>query len=204
MMSSSLPILYHVPNSCSEACISAFNLCGISHDISLVDYSTKILSDGRSFLDKNPLGQVSALELPDGRIITENVAILLWANENDTNGFSIEPSDVNFYALVSWLSFCSSELHRLILWPLVRPDMPSDYVAYLQPYILSRLKILETELSSKSFIIGEKLSVADSYLAWFIGFLKRLMPDILSGYDSVRAYESSVKTANARIALKSL
>ena len=193
MPSNSLPILYHVPTACSEACITAFKLCGISYTTNTVDYSTKKLDDGNSLLNKNPLGQVSTLELNDGRIITENVAILLWANENDKNGLSIKPEDEDYYELVKWLSFCANELHKLILWPLVRPDIPLEYKAYLTPYIMTRLDILETELSSRSFIVPDRLSVADAYLAWFIGFFSHLMPEAVAGRSVLKTYETLIK-----------
>ncbi len=194
MSPNSLPILYHVPTSCSEACITAFKLCGISHITKTVDYATKTVDEGGSLLAKNPLGQVSTLELSDGTIITENVAILLWANENDVNGLSIKPDDPQFYELVKWLSFCANELHKLILWPLVRPDMPLEYKVYLEPYITRRLDILETELSSRSFIVPNRLSVADAYLAWFIGFLSGLMLEMFQGRDRLKIYENHVKS----------
>ena len=194
MPSKSLPILYHVPTSCSQACITAFKLCGISHITKTVDYATKTVDDGGSLLTKNPMGQVSTLELGDGTIITENVAILLWANENDINGLSIKPDEPQFYELVRWLSFCANELHKLILWPLVRPDMPSDYKAYLEPYITRRLDILETELSSRSFIVPDRLSVADAYLSWFIRFLSGLMAETFQGRDRLKTYESHINS----------
>ena len=140
------------------------------------------------------MGQVSTLELGDGTIITENVAILLWANENDINGLSIKPDEPQFYELVRWLSFCANELHKLILWPLVRPDMPSDYKAYLEPYITRRLDILETELSSRSFIVPDRLSVADAYLSWFIRFLSGLMAETFQGRDRLKTYESHINS----------
>lgn len=45
-------------------------------DLEKVDLKTHTLADGRSYYEINPKGYVPALQLDDGEVLTENVAIL--------------------------------------------------------------------------------------------------------------------------------
>ena len=78
--------------------------------------------------------------------------------------------------------------------PLVRADIPADYVTYLKPFILARIDLLDAELSKRSFIVPDILTVADTYMAWFIRFLTKLMPEVVAGRDSLKTYERQIKS----------
>ena len=68
--------LYYSPGACSLAGHIALNEADMKFDLAKVDLKGHKLEDGRSFRDINPKGYVPALELDDGELLTENVAIL--------------------------------------------------------------------------------------------------------------------------------
>ena len=41
----------------------------------------------------------------------------------------------------------------------------------------------------------DRLSVADAYLAWFIGFFSRLMPKAVAGRSVLKTYEKLIKNS---------
>jgi GST-like protein len=66
---------------CGSAIVEfAFALAGFPCDYEEVDYSSGSPTRDR-LLAVNPLGQVPALVLPDGRVLTESLAILHWLDD---------------------------------------------------------------------------------------------------------------------------
>jgi GST-like protein len=66
---------------CGNAIVeSAFALAGIALDTEEVDYSAGSATRGR-LLEANPLGQVPALVLPDGSVMTESLAMIHYLND---------------------------------------------------------------------------------------------------------------------------
>src|SRR4051794_22208323 len=68
-------ILYYSPGACSLADHIALHEADLKFDLVKVDLKTHKTDDGRSFFDINPKGYVPALQLDDGEVLTENVAI---------------------------------------------------------------------------------------------------------------------------------
>ena len=68
--------LYYAPGACSQAPHILLHEIGLSHDAARVDLKSKMVEDGRSYLQVNPKGVVPALELDNGEVLTENAVIL--------------------------------------------------------------------------------------------------------------------------------
>lgn len=83
---------------------------GIQFEVAEVDIGTKQLSDGDTYLDVNPKGQVPALMFDDDRVLTENVAILAWVADRAPH--LAPPGDFGCYQLLEMLSFIASEIHK--------------------------------------------------------------------------------------------
>jgi len=77
-----------------------FNLAGIAYDYEEVDYSDDSPTRPR-LLEVNPLGQVPSLVLPDGKVMTETLAILHWIQDQKPAVSLIPPpgdaSRMDFY-----------------------------------------------------------------------------------------------------------
>ena len=67
--------LYYTTGACSMASNIALREAGIPFEMSKVDKRTK-RADGVDFVTINPKGYVPALQLDDGQVLTENVAVL--------------------------------------------------------------------------------------------------------------------------------
>ncbi len=76
---------------CGNAIVEcAFALAGIKYDYEEVDYSVKSPTRPR-LLEVNPLGQVPALVLPDGTLLTESLAMIHYANDRVPKAGLIPP-----------------------------------------------------------------------------------------------------------------
>jgi glutathione S-transferase len=70
--------LYLAPGACSLSEHIALHEAGMRFDRVTVDLRTRRTDDGGDYNQVNPKGYVPALELDDGQLLTENVAILDW------------------------------------------------------------------------------------------------------------------------------
>jgi glutathione S-transferase len=101
--------LYYSPMACSLADHIALQEAGIEFECERVNLSTKLTATGRNFKDVTVKGYVPALELDNGEILTENIAILDWiASRFPKLGV---PGDLGRTRLVEALTYISTELH---------------------------------------------------------------------------------------------
>ena len=73
--------LYYAPGTCSLSPHIVLRELAIEFELVKVDNRSKLTADGRDFLTINPKGYVAALELDDGKILTEGPAILQYLAE---------------------------------------------------------------------------------------------------------------------------
>lgn len=172
-----MPTLYHAPLTCSLAARFAAAEAGVDLDVTLVNLTTKKTEAGGSLYDINPLGQVAVVDLEDGTKLTETSTVLAWIQSQSINeGFRIAPSDPAYFQMLRWLAFCATELHKglfRVVFYQEATDEVKDRVRGLMP---SRLGVLDTHLTDRDYLLGDRFSAADTYLAWFF---------VLSGYARV-------------------
>lgn len=153
--------LYYSPGACATAShIAAIDL-GVDLETVPVDLSTKLTADGRDFREINPLGYVPVLELDDGTILTENVAILSYLDAS-APAKSVQGSSQSRTRLIELLSFLSSELHKAF-GPFFGPlDEAGKAAARLK--LNTRIEQFERfRLRQSPYLMGERFSVADAY-----------------------------------------
>ncbi len=92
--------------ACGNAIVElAFALAGLPCDCEEVDYSPGSPTRGR-LLAVNPLGQVPALVLPDGRVLTESLAMLHYVDDRAPKaGLIPAPGDPAREAFYRWAVF---------------------------------------------------------------------------------------------------
>jgi GST-like protein len=125
------------------------------------------------FLAINPAGKIPALQLPEGGIITETLAMVITIAERYPDaGLLPEPGSFARAQAFRWLSFMASEIY-----PMVEIE---DYPARFAPEgaqsdalrnvarerIRERLLILEQAVGG-TWLLAEGFSAADIYAAMF-------------------------------------
>src|SRR5215204_6219197 len=130
-----------------------------------VDEQTKAMSKGGDYRTINPLGYVPAVQLDDGTILTEGVAIVQYLADK-VPAKRLLPSDgtLERAKLQSWLNFFSAEVHVGCFCPLFDPDIPAAAKAIFHERLGSRLAYVEHRLAGSEYLMGSDFSVADAYL----------------------------------------
>ena len=159
--------LFHYPMACSTAVRIAAAEAGVELDIQEVDvYSKDLSGGGGSLFEINPLGQVPTLKLPSGEIISENVAIMYSIEAQ--RGAVVSPQ------IIRWLSFCATELHKGIIWPIARGEASPEVRVAAAARLSFLSRYLDAHLTGRNFVAAEGWSAADAYLLWCLQLLDML------------------------------
>src|SRR5258708_39978311 len=105
--------LYYSPGACSLASHIAAKEEGLALDLVRVDLKTHRTEHGDDYRRLNPKGYVPALELDDGSLLTENVAILPFlADQSPEAGLAPPPPTTAPPPLIEWLALPRTEPHK--------------------------------------------------------------------------------------------
>ena len=174
MTSDARPTLYHRKHTCSQAVLIAAAEGQVQLNIEPVNLSEKTLIDGRSYLDINPLGQVSCLRLSDGTLLTENTAILMWVQTQSGNPeFRYPPETMAYFQLMRWVSFVATEIHKGVFRIVFYDEATDDSKDRFRATGMKRLAVVNDHLADREFLVGEHFSAADAYLTWALNLAPR-------------------------------
>lgn len=153
-------ILYYLPGACSLADHIALIEAGLPYRLVAVDRQ-KQTDDGRSFRAINPKGYVPALELDNGTVLTENVAILAWIA--DQSRALLPETGLTRWRALEALGFMATEIHGGMR-PFFRKDTVEAEKA--RPKLVSHFALLGNQLGDGLFLLGDQMTIADPYLFW--------------------------------------
>ncbi|WP_145578615.1 glutathione transferase GstA [Yersinia alsatica] len=156
--------LFYKPGACSLSPHIVLREAGLDFSIESVDLATKKTETGEDYLSINPKGQVPALLLDDGSLLTEGVAIVQYLADKVPDRHLIAPSGtLSRYHAIEWLNFVATELHKGFS-PLFNPKTPEEYKAIARERLDKQFSYVDNVLAQHDYLLGKKFSVADAYL----------------------------------------
>jgi glutathione S-transferase len=183
--------LYTMPGACSLAANIALREAGISFDLVKVSHHTHKTADGVALEEINSKGYVPALVLDNGELLTENAALLPYIADLKPSAQLAPPNGtLERYRLVEWLAFINSELHKAFS-PLFAPNAPEDMKSYARGNLTKRLAWVSGRLGSKSYLVGERFTVADSYLFVVLSWSGHVAVD-LGAWPNLKAFQERI------------
>ncbi len=164
--------LYYSPGACSMSPNIVSRELGIPLDLVKVDLKAKKYGDDQDYRKVNPRGYVPALELDDGRVLTEGPAIVQYLADLKPE-MQLAPAAGTFerYRLMEKLNFVTSELHKTI-GGLFNAAMPAEWQQVQRDRIQERLGQLQAELGDGQFLMGERFTVVDAYAYTVLNWLR--------------------------------
>jgi glutathione S-transferase len=188
--------LYYLPGACSLASLISLIETGVKVEAVPVDRQTRKLPDGRHYNEINPKGYVPALQLDDGEVLTENVALLPYIADLNPGAKLAPPVGTRErYRLQEWLGYLNGEVHKNFS-PLFNPAATDAMKQIAKDNIARRLGYIESQLGDKPYLMGEDFTVADAYLYVILSWRERVgvdisaFPKLTALYERVRARPS--------------
>jgi glutathione S-transferase len=156
--------LYYAPAACSLSPHIVAREAGVPIALERVDNKAKKTETGADYWQVNPKGQVPALQLDDGEILTEGPAIVQYLADKAPNAKLIPPAgSKERYRVLEWLNFITSEIHKSFT-PLFKPNTPDAYKPIAKENLANRFALVDKHLAGKQYLMGDQFSVADAYL----------------------------------------
>jgi len=181
--------LYFSPLACSFASRAVLYDVEAKANLVLVDHGKT--ETGEDFRKIHPLGQVPALRLPNGDLITENAAVLQYLGDAFP-ARKLTPTDARERTrLQQWLSFVGTELHKCVYVPLLDPKAPAEAKAYALSKADDRLDYLAAHLEGRKTLLEGGLSVADAYLCAVLNW-SVAVPIDLKRWPAIPRYHASL------------
>ena len=169
-----------------------------------VPFEVEVMNRGDNrlpgYLAINPVGQVPALQLDDGTVMTEAAAILPYLGERYPEaGLGSDGTELGRYRLAQLLSFLTGEVH-VAFKPFFMPQRFLDDEAQFAALkanafvtLAPLLAMLEARLGADSFILDNRRSVADAYLYVLLRWVENA-PDGLAPYPALSRFRARMES----------
>jgi glutathione S-transferase len=183
--------LYYSPGACSLSPHIALLEAGLPYDLVKVDLRAKKLENGDDYLKVNPKGQVPALALDNGEVVTEGpVIVQMIADKASAKNLAPARDSTERYKLQEWLNYITTELHKNF-GPMFSPVLADDAKAFFKDRVMGKFRYVESQLAGRDYVMGKQFTVADGYLFTMLAWADRLKFD-LSAMPNLLAYKARV------------
>lgn len=188
--------LYYKAGACSLSPHIILRESGVDFSLVKVDLATKKTEAGDNFLETNPKGQVPALVLDDGSLLTEGVAIVQFLADKVPDRQLLAPAgSMTRYHTLEWLNYIATELHKGFS-PLFNPLTPDDFRTVTRQALEKKLRYINEELNDKQWLMGLRFSVADAYLFTVLRWAYALKLD-MNSLSNIEAFMERMKARPA-------
>ena len=183
--------LYYSPGACSLSPHIALLEAGLPYDLVKVDLKAKKLENGDDFLKINPKGQVPALALDSGELVTEGpVIVQMIADKVAAKNLAPARDSAERYKLQEWLTYINSEVHKSF-GPMFSPVLADDAKAFFKDRVMGKFKYIDGALAGNDYLMGKQFTVADGYLFTMLSWADRMKFD-LAALPNLVAYKARV------------
>jgi len=183
--------LYYATGTCSLSPHIVLLEAGLPYTLEKIDFATKKTPAGIDYFTINSKGTVPALQLDDGRLLTEGPAIVQYlADQKPDSGLAPRAGTFERYQLMEILNYITSEVHKGFS-PLFNPKISADWRASAQANLEKKFDWLSGFLKDKTFLMGNAFTVADAYLFTVLSWTRPLKID-LERWPVLKAYQSRI------------
>jgi glutathione S-transferase len=181
--------LYYSPGACSLSPHIVMLEAGLPFSMVKIDTKTKKTESGADYLAVNGKGAVPALQLDDGRVLTEGPAVVQYlADLKPESGLAPRAGTFERYQLMEILNFITSEIHKSFT-PLFNPASSAELKEGAVANLGKKFDWLSGFLGKKPFLLGNTFTVADAYLFTVLNWTGYVKMDlgkwpVLSDYKS--------------------
>lgn len=196
--------LFYLPGTCSLADHIVLEWIGLPYEAVAVPRA-QLKSE---FLAINPAGSVPALQLEDGTVLTQNIAILDYlASLAPDAALTGDGSAVSRADVLRWTSFINADVHPAFstLFAPARFIDGEEAQALLKQKSRERLRgffeRLDAQIGDGDWLVGNRRSIADPYLYVVLRWANTMQLDLTGLGNLTRYMERMSSDAGVKAAL---
>ncbi len=185
--------LYYTPGSCSLSPHIVLREAGMPVELERVDLATKKTERGTDFTAVNPKGQVPALQLDNGEILTEGAVIVQYIADRKPASDLVPPAgSMERYRVQEWLNYVASEVHKTFA-PMFNPKTPETFREMVKEKLANQFGYLDRHLAKNQYLTGSKFTAADAYAFTVVNWSRLPMVAIdLARWTNLSAYMAKI------------
>lgn len=195
--------LYYTSGVCSLAVRIILNELNVSCEYESVNLKSKQTETGKDYLSINLKGSVPALLLDNQELLTENAVILQYlADTAHADHLLAKVGTMQRYRTLEWLNFVSTDLHRYaapLFWSRFSDEVKQTIFT---PILMNKLKIVDQHLQDHVFLMGDSMTIADSYLFVILIWLAKLKVDMATWPNLIRYFKTMKQRESIKEALR--
>jgi glutathione S-transferase len=183
--------LYYAPGACSLSPHIVASELGLALELEKVDTKAKKTASGADYLAVNPKGYVPALRMDNGEVLTEGPAIVQYlADRKPESGLAPANGTLERYRVQEMLGYINSEIHKTYS-PLFNDKTTPEARQERMEYLNRRYAVIEKQLAGRSYLFGDRFTVADAYLFTVTNWAQYVKLD-LSAFPNLQAFQKRV------------
>jgi glutathione S-transferase len=183
--------LYYFTGACSMSPHIVALEAGVAITLVKTDVKTKKTAEGADYLSINSKGSVPALQLDDGRVLTEGPAIVQYlADLKPDSKLAPKAGTFERYQLMEILNYITSEIHKTFS-PLFNPATTPEGREATIATLGKKFDWISGFLGNKTYLLGDTFTVADAYLFTVVNWSHFVKVD-LSKWPALVAYQARV------------
>jgi glutathione S-transferase len=155
--------LYYSPGACSLSPHIVLLEAGLAFTLEKTDLKTKKTADGGDYYQINSKGSVPALQLDDGRVLTEGPAVVQYiADQKPDAGLAPRWGTFERYQLMEMLNYLGTEVHSGY-HPIFTPNSSPETKAAAVANLGKKFDWLSKRITAGKYLLGDVFTVADAY-----------------------------------------
>jgi glutathione S-transferase len=184
--------LYYSPGACSLSPHIVALEAGIPLALEKVDLKAKTTASGKDYTAIAEKGAVPALELDNGQLLTEGVAIVQYLADLKPEA-NLAPKNGTFerVRLQETLNYISTEMHKGIGILFRGEALGPQAVEAFKGMLPKKFDYLSKQLAGKQYLTGDQFTVADAYLFTVLNWASMVKVD-LAPWPALVAYQARV------------
>lgn len=163
--------LYIAPGACSLSPHIVLEESGLKYEWEKIDAKNKTVASG-DYFKINPKGQVPALQLDNGKVLTEGTAIVQYIADLAPDKNLIPKFGTwERYKAIEWLNYIATEIHKGFgpMWGAARIFKDNDaskqqMLSFAANMLDAKMTWMSSQLQSNSYLMGNQFTVSDAYL----------------------------------------
>lgn len=188
--------LYYSKGTCSLSPHITLRELGIPFELIKVDTKSGKTESGEDFTKISPNSYVPALELDDGKVLLEGVAIVQYlADQKPEMNLIPQFGTWERYKFLQMMNFITTELHKGFA-PLFKEGFSESSRETARKNLHQRFEYVNKNLADKPYLLGENYTLADAYL-YVVTNWGQYVDVNISGYENIVALRDRVQSRPA-------
>lgn len=187
--------LYYSQGTCSSVALMTAKTLGIDINVINVNIAEAKLEDGSDYKTINPNGYVPALQLENGEIITEVVAICAYLSALKPGNTLFPLSGKGLVDELSWFNYLATEIHKNYTPLFLRAygkEISNDWPQFAEDTIKIRYALIDSTLAKQPYLMGDNVTSADLYLLMTTLWADKVKID-LSQFTNIMAFKAKMQ-----------